>query len=74
MHGNNRKGMVLSIMRSIILLALVRVLHWVAGWQRVWLLMRVLCQLVLRLFMCLFKQHDNRWMDVSLWKDVHMSC
>ena len=61
-------------MRSLILNELVRVLHWVVGWQRVCLLVRVLCRLVLRLFMCLFKQHDNRWRDVLLWKDVHISC
>ena len=43
-------------------------------------LLALSCVFALRLFMCLFVQHDSRWKHVSFWRDVHrlhvgdMSC
>ena len=58
----------------LILLALTRVKQWVVGWASsvfASACIALLCQFVLKLFMCLLEQHDSRWRHVSSWWDVH---
>ena len=74
MHENNDQGMVLSGVCSLVLLAFIRVKHQVAGWASnvfASACTTLLCWFILRLFMCLFVQHDNRWRHVSFCRDVH---
>ena len=83
MHGSSHEGVVLYGMWSFKLLALIMVKQRVVEWASsvfASVCIALLCQFVLRLFMCLLVQHDSRWMHVSFWWDMHklhvgdMSC
>ena len=61
LRGSSYEGMVLSYVWSLMLLAFIRVNQW---WWACSVFVSVcttlLCRFVLRLFMCLLIQHDNR--------------
>jgi hypothetical protein len=74
MHGSDHDGMVLLGVWSFILPVLICVKQFVVGMAFSVLAstcIALLCCLVLRLFMCLFVQHDSKWRDVSICCDVH---
>ena len=74
MHGSTHKGMVLSGVRSLVLHMLVRLKHWVVGWANnvfASVCISLMCRFVLRLFICSFVQHNNKWRHVSFGRDVH---
>ena len=68
MHGNSHKGMVLSGVWSLMFMAFIRMRQRIVGWASsvfVSACTTLLCQFVLRLFMCLLMQHGSKWMHVS---------
>jgi hypothetical protein len=63
-HGSSHDGVELSGVCSLCLLSFIHVKHPMAGWANCMLgnaYVDLLYQLFLRLFMCLFVQHDSRW-------------
>lgn len=67
-HGSNHEGMVLSCVQFVVLPTFINVKHWVFRWANnvlvsAWI--ALLWRFVLRLFLCLFLQHECRCRHVS---------
>ena len=62
-HGSSQDGMVMSMVQSLCLLTSINVKHLVLGWANnvfAYACVALLCWIILKLFMCLFVQHDSR--------------
>ena len=73
MHGNTHDGMVLSGVRSLVLHMLIRLKHRVVGWANTVFAsacISLICQFVLRFFICSSVQHNSKWRHVSFGMDV----
>ena len=60
-HGSTHECMVLSSVRSLMLLVFIRVKQRVVGWASSVFDVDFWCRFVLSLFMCLIMQHSSRW-------------
>lgn len=73
MQRNSHESIMLLGVLLLSFPAFINVKHLVVGWARsvsTSMCATLLCLLVLKLFICLFVQHESRWRHVSLWRDV----